>query len=59
MTLPELANLQIDLEARVLHLRIDRPERRNALDLATRAALTDGRRLGGGLRRGRRGRDLR
>ncbi|MET0160345.1 MAG: enoyl-CoA hydratase-related protein [Acidimicrobiales bacterium] len=42
MTLPELANLQIDLEARVLHLRIDRPERRNALDLATRAALTDG-----------------
>jgi len=42
MTLPELANLQVDLVDRVLHLRIDRPERRNALDAETRAALIEG-----------------
>jgi enoyl-CoA hydratase len=42
MTVPALANLQVDLADRVLHLRIDRPERRNALDGATRAALIEG-----------------
>jgi enoyl-CoA hydratase len=42
MTVPDPANLEIDLSARVLHLRIDRPQRRNALDLATRAALIEG-----------------
>ena len=42
MTLPDLANLDVTLAARVLHLRIDRPERRNALDSATRAALIAG-----------------
>jgi enoyl-CoA hydratase len=42
MSLPALTNLRVDLEARVLHLRIDRPERRNALDAETRAALIDG-----------------
>ena len=42
MTAPDLANLEVDLAARVLHLRIDRAERRNALDAATRRALIDG-----------------
>ncbi len=42
MSVPELANLEVDLAARVLHLRIDRAERRNALDTATRAALIEG-----------------
>jgi enoyl-CoA hydratase len=42
VTVPALANLEVDLDARVLHLRIDRPERRNALDGATRAALIEG-----------------
>lgn len=41
MTLPEPANLQVDLAARVLHLRIDRPERRNALDATTRMGLIE------------------
>jgi len=42
VTAPDLANLEVDLAARVLHLRIDRAERRNALDAATRRALIDG-----------------
>jgi len=42
MTVPALANLEVDLAARVLHLRIDRPERRNALNAETRAALIEG-----------------
>lgn len=42
MSVPSLANLVVELTGRVLHLRIDRPERRNALDAATRAALIEG-----------------
>jgi enoyl-CoA hydratase len=42
MDRPTLTNVKLDVEDGVAFLRIDRPEKRNALDTATRAALIEG-----------------
>jgi enoyl-CoA hydratase len=39
---PSLTNVRLDIDSGVAFLRIDRPERRNALDTATRTALIAG-----------------